>query len=84
MVLGPKRGVEGDLTESSVRQETLSKMSDVKGEAGGVWLREESVGSNEVRVVDTPAVGEDGMYGEGEGKDKSVRLIDLFSEYSIT
>ena len=70
---------------ASGRLGKFREMSVVKGEAGGVWLREESVGSNEVRVVHTPAVGEDGMYGEGEGKDKrSVRLIDLFLEHSIT
>ena len=51
-------------------------MSAVKGEADGVCLREESVGSNEVRAVDTSAGGEDGVYGEGEGIEEEERSSD--------
>ena len=50
-------------------------MSDVKGEAGGVWLREESVGSNEVRVVDTPAVRRGWDVWGGRGVEKEERSM---------
>ena len=62
-------------------------MSDVKGEAGGVWLREKSVGSNEVRVVDTPAVrrGWDVWGGRGDRERGAFDvLMGLFLEHSIT
>ncbi len=64
------------MTQTSKRHGISGKMGTMKGEADGVWLRKESVGSNEVRVVDTPAVGEDGMYGQGGGEGKEERSID--------
>ena len=45
----------------------FGKMSAVKGEAAGVCLGEENVGSKEVRGVNIAVVGEGGVEGEGEG-----------------
>ena len=47
----------------------ISKMNAVKGEADGVRVKVEGVGSNGGRGVDMPAVGEGGMYGEAEGME---------------
>ena len=60
----------GILSKTSVRYSILGKISTVKGQADGTSLREGSVRAIEVRVVDTPAVGEHGRYGEGEGIEK--------------
>ena len=38
-------------------------------------MREESVRGTGVRVVDTPAVGDDRKYGVGEGKRKRSYLL---------
>ena len=51
----------------SAKHGILSKMNARKGEADGACLREEDVGNNEVRVVDTLAGGEDGMGGRARG-----------------
>lgn len=56
--------MEGGLRRTSVRHGTFNKISAAEGEEDRVCLNEESVGSNEVRGVDTLAGGEDGMEGK--------------------
>lgn len=69
-------GLEGDFTQTSIRHGISIKMSAVKGQAEGFWLREEGMGSNGVRVMNMHAVGEGGMEKEREGMEREERWID--------
>lgn len=77
MVLEGGQGAEGGFTDRSLRYGILCRISALKGEADAVSLREGSIRSPGVIVVDTPAVREHGRFEEGdvEGIEKEERLV---------